>query len=444
MSSFCKSAWIFAVLVIGGVVAQGEQLTFERAIQLALTHSPTVGIASADIVRAQQAYLETRNGYLPNVVLGSGIGYSYGYPLSIEGSAPSIFNVNYQSTLWNPSLKEFVKATKLEWSSAQKDSQDKRRDVILDTSLTYIQLDKLLSELKVLNTQEDEANKLSDIVSQRVQQGIDSQVELTKSKLMAARVRMREAELQGNVDVLRQKLSELTGLPAASIETDTESIPKLPEIDQQADLPGKALENSTALKVATEHAQAQEHRAKGEHNALYPSFDLAAQYGLFSKYNNYEDFFRKFQRNNATVGIGIRFPILNFSQRARAAGADAESIKARKQVEQVKNQVSEETLKLQRVVRQLAAAQEVAQLEYQLAQSDVETTQIRAQSGTASPNQKEATPNQTVTARDVSNARIQAADKYSQYLDTTFEYDKARLQLLRATGELDSWAKVPQ
>jgi outer membrane protein TolC len=444
MSSFCKSAWIFAVLVIGGVVAQGEQLTFERAIQLALTHSPTVGIASADIVRAQQAYLETRNGYLPNVVLGSGIGYSYGYPLSIEGSAPSIFNVNYQSTLWNPSLKEFVKATKLEWSSAQKDSQDKRRDVILDTSLTYIQLDKLLSELKVLNTQEDEANKLSDIVSQRVQQGIDSQVELTKSKLMAARVRMREAELQGNVDVLRQKLSELTGLPAAAIETDTESIPKLPEIDQQADLPGKALENSTALKVATEHAQAQEHRAKGEHNALYPSFDLAAQYGLFSKYNNYEDFFRKFQRNNATVGIGIRFPILNFSQRARAAGADAESIKARKQVEQVKNQVSEETLKLQRVVRQLAAAQEVAQLEYQLAQSDVETTQIRAQSGTASPNQKEATPNQTVTARDVSNARIQAADKYSQYLDTTFEYDKARLQLLRATGELDSWAKVPQ
>jgi outer membrane protein TolC len=430
--------------MIGSVFAHGEQLTFERAIQLALTHSPTVGIASADIVRAQQAYLETRNAYLPNVVLGSGIGYSYGYPLSIEGSAPSIFNVNYQSTLWNPSLKEFVKATKLEWSSTQKDSQDKRRDVILDTSLTYIQLDKLLSELKVLKTQEDEANKLSDIVSQRVQQGIDSQVELTKSKLLAARVRMREAELDGNVDVLRQKLSELTGLPAASIDTDPESIPKLPDIDQQADLAGKALQSSGAVKVATDHAEAQEYRAKGEHNALYPSFDLVGQYGLFSKYNNYEDFFRKFQRNNATVGISIRFPFLNFSQRARAAGAEAEAIKARKQVDQVKNQVSEETLKLQRAVRQLAAAQEVAQLEYQLAQSDAETTQIRAQSGTAGPNQNESAPTQTVTARDVSNARIQAADKYSQYLDTTFEYDKARLQLLRATGELDSWANAPQ
>ena len=444
MFSLRKCSLLSIVVIFGSLAAHCEQLTFERAIQLALTHSPTVGIASADLIRAQQAYLETRNAYLPNVVLGSGVGYSYGYPLSIEGSAPTIFNVNYQSTLWSPSLKEFVKAGKLDWTSAQKDSQDKRRDVILDTSLTYIQLDKMLSELNVLKTQEDEASKLSDIVSQRVQQGIDSQLELTKSKLLAARVRMREAELQGNVDVLRQKLSELTGLAAQSIDTDNESIPKLPEIDQQADLPTKAIENSTALKVATEHAEAQEHRAKGEHNALYPSLDLAAQYGLFSKYNNYEDFFRKFQRNNATFGIGIRFPILNFTQRARAAGADAEAIKARKQVDQIKNTVSEETLKLQRAVRQLAAAQEVAQLEYQLAQSDVETTQIRAQSGTAGPNPTEGGPNQTVTARDVSNARIQAADKYSQYLDTTFEYDKARLQLLRATGELDTWAKAPQ
>jgi outer membrane protein TolC len=431
-------------LLLGTLSGHCEPLTFERAIQLALTHSPAIGIASADILRAQQAYLEARNAYLPNVVLGSGIGYSYGYPLSIEGSAPTIFNVNYQSTLWSPSLKEFVKAGKLDWISAQKDSRDRRREVILDTSLAYIQLDKLFTELKILKSQGDEANKLSGIVAQRVQQGVDPQVELTKSKLLAARVRMREADLQGNIDVLRQKLAELTGLPAQSIETDTESVPRLPEVDQQADLAAKALENSSAVKVAADHADAQEHRAKGEHNALYPSFDLAAQYGLFSNYNNYEDFFRKFQRNNATFGVGIRFPFLNFAQRARAAGADADAIKARRQVDQVKNQVSEETLKLQRAVRQLAAAQEVAQLEYQLAQSEVESTQIRAQAAANAPNSNQTGPAQTVTARDVSNARLQAGDKYSQYLDTTFEYDKARLQLLRATGELDEWAKAPQ
>jgi hypothetical protein len=31
-------------------------------------------------------------------------------------------------------------------------------------------------------------------------------------------------------------------------------------------------------------------------------------------------------------------------------------------------------------------------------------------------------------------------DKYSTYLDTSFELEKARLQLLRATGKLEGWA----
>jgi outer membrane protein TolC len=227
----------------------------------------------------------------------------------------------------------------------------------------------------------------------------------------------------------------LTGLPADSIETATESIPKLPEIDQQADLTAKALDNSISLKLANDHAQAQQFRAKGEWKALYPSFDLVGQYALLSRFNNYQDFFLKFQRNNATLGMAIRFPFLNFTQRAHAAQAEAEADKAKKQVETVKNQVSSETLRLQRSIRQLSAAQQVAQLEYQLAQSDVESTQIRAESG-ASP-----APGQpAVSATDVSNMRILAADKYAQFLNTTFELDKARLQLLRATGELELWA----
>jgi hypothetical protein len=66
-----------------------------------------------------------------------------------------------------------------------------------------------------------------------------------------------------------------------------------------------------------------------------------------------------------------------------------------------------------------------------------ELLRARTESGaTPAPGQ----PGQAVTARDVSNVRIQAAEKYSQYLDTSFELDRARLQLLRATGELEAWA----
>ncbi len=425
------------VLTMATLPAWCEQVTFQRAIQLALQHSPNISVATADQVKAEQVYRETRNQYLPNLVFGSGLGWSYGFPLSLEGAAPSIFNVNYQSVLYNPALSDFSKSAKLEWNASAKNTDDQRKDAILDAAVTYLQLDKVTSEAKVLRTQEADAKKLADIVAQRVQQGVDSQVELTRAKLVAARVHMKVVEMEGNADLLRTHLSQLTGLPADSIETATESVPKLPEVDQQADLAGKALENSNSLKIANQHAEAQQFRAKGEWKALYPEFDLVAQYGLFAKFNNYQDYFLKFQRNNATMGVSIRFPFLNLAQRSRAAQAEAEAVKAKKQVEMVKNQVSSETLKLQRAVRQLSAAQQVAQLEYQLAQSDVESTQIRAESGAApAPGQ----PSQAVTARDVSNVRIQAADKYSQYLDTTFELDKTRIQLLRATGELEAWA----
>jgi outer membrane protein TolC len=330
----------------------------------------------------------------------------------------------------------------MQWNAAAKSSDDQRKDVILDAAVTYVQLDKLLAELKLLGNQQDEAANLVKIVSERVQQGVDSQVELTRAKLVGARVRMQIAQVEGNADVLRGRLAQLTGLPAESIATDTESIPKFPEVDQHSDLAGQALSSSATVKAADERAQAESFRAKAEwKSTYYPTFDFAAQYGLFSnELNNYEDFFKKFQRNNASFGVVIRLPIFNYVQHAKADEAAADALKARKQAEAVKDQISSQALQLQRSIRQLSAATEVAHLEYELAQNEAEATEIRAEQGAAPPATEGQPQTGAVSARDVASAKLQVGDKYSQYVDASFELDKARLQLLRATGELENWA----
>ena len=94
----------------------------------------------------------------------------------------------------------------------------------------------------------------------------------------------------------------------------------------------------------------------------------------------------------------------------------------------LKNQVANEAMKLQQSVRQLAAARDIALLEYQLSGNDVQTVQVRMESGGA-------------TVRDHENARLAENQKYAAYLDTTFELDKALMQLLRATGEIENWVK---
>ncbi len=68
--------------------------------------------------------------------------------------------------------------------------------------------------------------------------------------------------------MLREHLSKLLGLPAESIAVDPESMPELPAISQDDDLPARAVENSLAVKQAEQKVAAAEARAKGEHKAL--------------------------------------------------------------------------------------------------------------------------------------------------------------------------------
>lgn len=415
------------VLFLLTTTASAEPLPFRRAIELAVRHSNTMAQATAEQIRARAAYLEAHNMYVPQMTVGSGLAATFGFPLSIEGSAPSVLNLGVQSFLLNPAQREFVRAAKTEWDAAAFNTEDRRQQVILDTATAYIQLDRAGTAVSLLRQQLAAAAKAEQITDERVQAGVDSQLENTKAKLNSARVRLRLAEMQGMADVLRTQLAQLTGMPPAQIETVTESIPALPQVNQDADLAQHAAEASPAVRLAESMARVREQRAKGEHKQLYPVVDFIGQYGLFAKYNNYDEFFRTFQRHNGTVGVAIRFPFLNLSQRAHAQAADAEAAKARKQAEDARDQVSTETLKLQRAVEQLSAAAEVARLEHELAQADVDTVQTRLQAGQA-------------TLRDAENARLAESDKYAAFLDASYQLEKTQMQLLRATGELEKWA----
>ena len=82
-------------------------------------------------------------------------------------------------------------------------------------------------------------------VAQRLKEGIDSEVDNTRARLSVARIRLRRAEAAGAADVLREHLSKLTGLTAALIEIDPDSVPDLPsakpEDKTDPDIAAKAL-----------------------------------------------------------------------------------------------------------------------------------------------------------------------------------------------------------
>jgi outer membrane protein len=324
-----------------------------------------------------------------------------------------------------------VRAAKEDWHASTVQSKDQRNQVVQDTVLDYAELCKWQTVMEHLQHEQAEALKAEDVVSQRIQAGVDSEMARTQAHLVSAQVRLRVARAQSAIELLKERLSHRTGLPAASIEGEPSSIPQLPELKQQDDVASQAVQSSPTVQAAQDQATALSFRAHGEHRALWPTIDFAAQYALLATYNNYQDFFRagSFQKHNATIGVVIRFPFLNPSQHARAQAADAEALRAKKQVESTKNQVSEETLRLQGSVAQLAAAEDVAKLQYQIAQTNLESAKTRMEAGTA-------------TVHDAMDASNQLNTSYDALQDARFDLERARITLLRVTGGLNGWVGI--
>jgi outer membrane protein TolC len=435
--------WILAVLLVPSSLL-AEPVSLKRVVELALTHATGAAIAAADEQRAAAGYRELRNNYVPQVSTGAGLGYSYGFPLALEGSAPSLFNITTQSAMLNPALRDFVRAAKVDTTVASLKTKDERNRIIQDAALSYAELAKWEQRMARLRETEAAANKMQSAVAERVKEGVDSEIDGTRALLSAARIRMRIAEAQGSADVLREHLSKLTGLPAANLQTDPESIPPAPAAAPNEDPAKDAAASNPSVQAAVEHARAQYLRADGEHKSLWPSIDFAAQYALLSKFNNFQNYYipskpcttslgeflcvtNSFQQNNATVGVSIRFPLFNASQRSRAQAADADALKATKQAEAARAQVSEETLRLQRSVAQMQAGHDVAELEYEIAEKNLSAVQTRMDAGTA-------------TLHDLDDARSQSSERFITLQDVTFELERSQLGVLRSTGDLERWA----
>jgi len=433
----------FIAILFFPVSLLAEPIPLKRMVELALSHATAGAIADADEQRADAAYQELHKSYIPQLTAGAGLGPpSYGFPLALEGQAPSLFTINTQSSIYNPSLRSAVQAAKADEKMAALNTKDQREAIIQDAAQSYAELSKWEQRLAKLQDAQADADKFQAAVEQRVKEGVDSEVNGTKAKLSAARVRLRIAEAQGSADVLREHLSKLTGLAPASIQTDPDSFPA-PPAPPSEDATKDAAAVAPSVEAAVEHARAQYLRAQGEHRAMWPSFDLAGQYALLSSFNNFQNYYipshpctvagvsvlcvsNAFQKNNATIGVSIRFPFLNMAQRSRAAAADADALKAKKQAEAARDRVSEQTLRLRRSVTQLQAAHDVAELEYEVAEKTLTATQTRIDAGTAN-------------LHDLDDARAQLSERFMTLQDVSFDLQRTQLGLLRSTGDLEKW-----
>ena len=417
---------IAALLVPGGARAQG--ISFYAVVDLALRNSTQVRISAADVQHAEAGVMESVNAYKPSFSVGSSLGYSYGFPVG----QPSIYSVAANSLAYSFSQPDYIRSARAALVAAQLQLKDTRQQVILDTALDYIELSTIDQQMTALDQETGFVQKLVEIETERVDAGLDTKVELTQARLTGAQVALRRLHLVDQADLLRARLAHLTGLKAEDIISESQTIPGAPEISEPV-----GIEDNSAIKAAYASAKSKLYTAFGDDRQdNRPTFAFGLEYNRYAKFNNYNEYYLRFQHNNFNVGVQINLPLFDATRKAKAKGSGAEAAHATAQAEQVRDQTNEQVLQLRKNITELNAQEQVAELQNELSQDQLDaiTTQLKL----GSPVEGAPGP----LPKDEQGARIRERNQSVDLLQTRFQLVQARLSLLRTVGRIEDWAKT--
>ncbi|MCC6858714.1 MAG: TolC family protein [Bryobacterales bacterium] len=422
---------IFPVLLLpvalsGLVLGETRTMTLTQAAELALQQNPDLTLARLDEQKAAQAVREARDPFWPQVVAGSGLAYTNGYPMSIEGSGPSIFQVSARQFVFNRAQTLAVAQARENARAAGVRTGEARDDAAFRVADLFLTAERCARASRVARTQVENLEKVLNSVRIRVSEGHELPIEERRAELNLARARQRAAALEADQEFAERSLATVLGFSAEDRVRAAEQNHAFPLPESEEAAVDAALSSSkesrrleSAMQVKT--LEIRQHRA-----ARLPRLDLVAQYGMFSKFNNYEDFFRKFQRNNGQIGVSIQVPVLpGPGIGARVAQAEAGLARLRAELQAARNRIELDTRRSYQMVHQSEMARQVARLDLDLAREQVSLLLARMEEGRASLQQ-------------VEEARFSENEKWIAFYEAQAAADRAKLELLLRTGTLVS------
>jgi outer membrane protein len=244
---------------------------------------------------------------------------------------------------------------------------------------------------------------------------------------MVARIQERSIRLEDREEALEAQLRDLTEIPdgqAIEVQTDAAAFDVALATNQpDSEIVSLALQNDRSVAEAENERVAREHLLHGARWSYFPSVDLVGQYSVLSKFNNYDEFYKRFERNNVNIGLQVTIPLSAAKTSANVALAKSQLNAAELMLGNKRQEVRLDVRQKARSVREREAVREVARLDLRLAQETLQLTQAKFDEGRA-------------TLQEIEQARLDESDKWVGFLEADFAREQAHLTLLQATGQL--------
>jgi outer membrane protein TolC len=420
-----KTTIVWAIALVSLPVAAGAQtlISLREAVMLAVRHDARVLDAEAKEERARREADVSRAAFGPNLFTGTGAVYTYGYPQTPGGGAPSVFNLAFTQTLFDGPAKGQQRAAGQRIEVRRLDAARVREATILETALTYLELAGVRQSLDRQRTARRSAEEMIGLMRERLQEGRVLPLNVLEVRLSSARLNQRITQLEGRQETLESQLTVLTGLSFGSgVQVGAGDLPSLPD-RSGAELVALAATADPTLQAARSEREAREHNLAGMRRRYWPSVELVGNYAVFSRFNNLDTFFSRFQRHSVNVGVEARVPLFAAATGPSVALARTELVEADVAIKQQQDRIELEVHRAVQAARQAAADLLVEELQLAVAQENVRVANVRADEGRAD-------------RLDLQRAIVEEARTWDEFYRADFERQRAQLQLRQLTGEL--------
>jgi outer membrane protein len=409
-------------------VAEVKTMTLRQAIDLALAQNPDLMLARLDQQKARYQVTIARDPFSPKVFAGSGAAYATGFPASIDGAAPSIFQVRTQMSLFDRSQTYKIAQEKENLRTSDIDFGRQEDEIAFRVASLFLDAEQAALSQQAAQRQAENLARVLGIVQTRVSEGRELPIEAARADLGVKKAQYTVESLATDLLNAESSLALVLGLgPDDRVRAAAEDRSAWTIATEEQSIE-QGLANSRDLKRLESTMEAKLIEIKGYKAMRLPRVSLIAQYELFAKYY-YQNYYPVFHPNSVQFGASFDVPVLmGHSAHAYISQAEADIEKARVEVTRTRARITSDIRRAFQELKRAESAREFARADRDLAREQVNVDLAQNEEG-------------RLPASALEQARAVENEKFLAYYEAQHAADRARLSVLRLTGTLTSSVK---
>lgn len=400
-----------------------RSINLREAIQLAGQQNPELQLARLQVEKSASDLGLVRSERATQVHAGSGLGATYGIPQSIQGAAPSVARVTLRQPLVDLRRKRRVEVAAEDLQSGRHDASVAREKAVFRVASLYLDFEFASRDIERLRRESAGFARIEDLAGARVEEGLEIPLAGTRARLDKSRAAARLAASEERVALLEEELRELLGL-GEEVRLEASAT------DVEGDL-GVPAELSALSALRADHPEivgieasvrAAELRVREARSSRYPTLDLIGQYAMLARFNNYDDYFRRFERHNWQAGVSLQVPIFTgrgVAERVARARIEERELELRRNAKRAELRMAGR--RASAGLRDAQRGSELAKHELDYARASLDVLMAQFDEG-------------RVGLDEVERARVVESSAWGGYVESRYRLAKARLAVAYAAG----------